>query len=232
MTDLTFGQAICAVLADVERLDKADKNAFDGYMFTSVNDMKDGIRPLLAKHGLFPHVTEVEAEPLIVKNSKGQERHFVRYRFDITLFFHTLQALAPERMSVILPLTGAQTSGAARSYAVKEWIKSRFLQSSGDMQEEADLMEQSRGELRIGKANARAEWAKLETAYHHVLKGQDSQALIQWAKDNREALNIMPRDWVAGFRVTMKQDLERLKAEEQLDAMSPAELDELAKGKS
>lgn len=61
---------VAAVMADVKRLEKRGTNAHFKYDFVTAEDVKDLIRPLLAKHqlALFPTIEGIEREP----RDKGQ----------------------------------------------------------------------------------------------------------------------------------------------------------------
>ncbi len=129
-------KAVCAVMSELQRVAKGDENKHGGYKYASVDDMKDGLRPLLAKHGLEVRITESgwSIEQLTTKSGTQVAARFV---FDITLRHISGAQDEPERTTVLLPHTGAQTTGAAKSYALKEWLKGRFLVSTGE-QDEAD----------------------------------------------------------------------------------------------
>lgn len=128
--------ATCAVMAEVKRLSKGARNAHGNYEYTTVDDMKDSLRPLLAQHGLDVRISEAEwcIDRLEAKSGPQVAARFV---FDVVLRHVSGSEDPPERITILLPHTGAQTTGAARSYAVKEWLKSRFLVSTGE-RDEAD----------------------------------------------------------------------------------------------
>lgn len=130
--------AIAAVMAKVKRLEKGDRNNFGKYAYTSVDDFKDAVRPLLAEAGITIHATEVgtvETIELTKTDDSGRQTKSVvaKYVFSFTLEHNSGEKGSPEQSTVMLPYTGAQTTGAARSYAIKEWLKSRLLMSSGDL---------------------------------------------------------------------------------------------------
>lgn len=224
----TIRHAVCALMAELQRLKKADHNKFAHYDFTSVDDFKDAIRPRMAKHGLFHHTTQAGFQLVEVRGDKDKIQTLAQFDFDIVLKHVSGEEEPAERMTVLLPLTGAQTSGAARSYAIKEWFKSRFLASSGDTQEEADLMDQSREGMRLSKADARDLYQKLQKEMREVAKGNDHEALAAWWADNREQLNTLPKDWFLTIKNEYAESYVSLKAQADLDRMSDEELDRLA----
>lgn len=220
--------AKCAVMAALERLAKEHKNKFAHYDFTSVDDFKDAARPLMASNGLAVNTTQVCFDFVEMEDDKGKKRQVARYDFQMTLCHVSGEKDAPEIMTVCLPYTGAQTSGAARSYAIKEWIKSTFLSSAGDMQEEADLLEQSREGLRLSKADARPMFQELEKGLREAASGRDHDALAKWWHDNKERIDSLPKDWFLNLKSEYGDRWKELKAQADLDRMSEEELDRLA----
>lgn len=229
---LNFAESICAVMGELERLKKADKNAFGGYMFTSVDDFKDRLRPMMADYGLYAHITQFNFQMVeyIDTDKQGNEvrKALAQFDFDITLKHISGAQEDPERMTVALPFTGAQTSGAARSYAIKEWMKSRFLASSGDTQEEADMRDQSVGGMRLPKKDARPIYEALEKSMDEAATGRDSVKLEEWHADNKEDIDTLPQDWYLLLRRKYVGYIKDLKAAEALDRMTDEELDKLA----
>lgn len=220
--------AICAVMADIVRLKKADKNKFASYDFTSTDDFKDAMRPLLAKNGLHVHMTQSDFEFREMTGDKDKRVLVAQFGFDVTLCHVSGEKEPPEHMTVALAYTGAQTSGAARSYAIKEWIKSRFLASSGDMQEEADMRDQEREGMRMSKTDARTLFAELQNGLRDAAKGRDHEAVAEWWAKERDRLSMLPKDWFLGIKKDYGETWTDLKAQAYLDRMSNDKLDEMA----
>lgn len=230
-SSVKIAEAICAVMTELERLKKADHNKFANYDFTSVDDFKDEIRPLMALNGLYLHATQASLDLKEVRGDKDKISTVALFDFDLTLKHVCGEAEPPVRMSVLLPITGAQTSGAARSYAIKEWMKSSFLASSGapaDVQEEADMMDQSREGLRMNKADARDTYKKLTDEMREVEKARDYLALAAWWDKSRDIMGTLPKDWFLTIKNDYAKTYVDLKASADLDRMSNDELDALA----
>ncbi|PZO78476.1 MAG: hypothetical protein DI629_12325 [Mesorhizobium amorphae] len=230
-----IGAAIARVMAELVRLEKADENKFARYFFTSVDDFKDAVRPLMAANGLWHETQQANFQFVEIKGDKDKVSTVAQFDFDITLCHVSGEKKPPSRMTVFLPLTGAQTSGAARSYAIKEWMKDCFLASAGapeDIEEEADMKEQSREGMRLSKADARALFDKLTKELRETEKGKDHEAVAKWWADNREGINSLPKDWHITIRNEYAETYKRLKAEADLDSMSDEQLDALAQRES
>jgi hypothetical protein len=223
MTDATpkLNAAIVAVMAEVHRLEKADENKFGHYNYTSVDDFKDALRPLLAKHGLTIHLTEAAPVESIEQERKtvgGKDAALIaKYVFSITLEHVDGEVGKEEKITVMLPYTGAQTSGAARSYAVKEWGKSRFLMSSGDT-DDADTMKQEEyGGAILSKKDAKPLYESLQKEMREIVLERNSGALMQWGLENRLNMLKLPHDWVKIMRAEYAMELGTLKAAERAD---------------
>lgn len=224
----TYGEAVCAVMGELRRLKKADRNKFAQYDFTSVDDFKDGVRPLMAKYGLWVEVDQTAFEFMELRDDKDKVKHVVRYDFQLTLYHISGECGKPQTMTVALPYTGAQTSGAARSYVVKEWFKSCFLASSGDMSEEADLLDNSKEGLRLSKADARPIYTELEKGLADAEKTADHEKVAEWWATNKEKIEALPKDWFLMIKGKYGEAWKTLKAQYDLDRMSNEELDRLA----
>lgn len=220
--------AVCVVMTDFVRLKKGDTNDHGRYDFTSVDDFKDALRPMLAKNGLSIHVSQKKFEMIEFTDSKDKRKSVAQYDMEITLTHISGERDEPEGMTVALPFTGAQTSGAARSYAVKEWMKSRFLASSGDEQDEADLLEQARDGLRLSKQEARVINGELYEEMRQVTLLRDHVKLGEWWQENRHRIETQPKDWFILLKTEYVTNYKELKAQEDLDKMSDGELDEMA----
>jgi hypothetical protein len=116
--------AIVGVMLDVPTLAKDDKNAHQGYKFTSVDGFLTALRPICAKHGLAVLMDELEAEV-----TGGN----LSIRFGFTLVHASGAAYGPLVRSVqVNSKMGAQAYGAAQSYALKQFLRATFQVATGD----------------------------------------------------------------------------------------------------
>jgi hypothetical protein len=221
--------AICAVMSEVKRLEKAHDNTFARYKFTSVDDFKDAIRPLLAKNGLAVHMTETNIDMAReTVSEKGKSTILAVFTFEMTLSHQDGANGVVERISVALPYTGAQTTGAARSYAMKEWFKTRFLASSGDVspEEEADYREP---QSHLPKKDARPIFdgllASLRAAIDISKRAGNNDELMTWASRNRAKIEALPPEW----KILLRTDWAEANDEIKLGLTSPAESTSAAK---
>ncbi len=223
--------AICAVMSEVKRLEKADKNAFANYKFTSVDDFKDAVRPLMAKHGLSLHINEKSFD---IKEFESTDKAGKPKKITAAIFKYTLRLYhigggvsKPENRSVAFPFVGAQTSGIALSYTIKEWFKSRFLVSSGDQNEEADLMDNTT-ELRLSKQAARDLSEELDKEMNSLVTMRDLDALRSWWREEYYRIKTLPTDWEVTLKTKWAREGQALSAQEGLDKSSNDDLDAIA----
>jgi len=213
-------------MKEIKRLEKLHENKHAGYSFASVDDFKDEMRPLFAKNGLDLHVSE-ESYDLVShkstgKDGKDKEGTIAKIRFKFVLNHVSGESSEPTFFTVCLPYTGAQTSGAAQSYAIKEGVyKGLFQASSGDVSEEADLQATTQRQERLGKADARPLFEALQREMRAIeTETKDSQELADWWKSNVEQLNALPLDWFLQIKKECAETGTKLKAMEAADAIN------------
>jgi hypothetical protein len=233
MTDKNaLNKAVTAVMAEVHSLKKDEKNAHGSYNYVSVDSFKNLVRPLMAKHGLSLSMSETAyaLEPI-------QGRTGVTVNARITYEFRLRHVEGaedePERATIMLPLTGAQTSGAAKSYALKEYLKGRFLVSTGDKDlivggadadafapreytapapaeepERPPVKPSITGKPGASKAAFRQAYADLSKAFNNAATSKSLKDL--WA-DHAGEIDEWPTDFVDSIKVEYLDRLEELK---------------------
>lgn len=210
-----------AITAEIKRLEKMHENKHGGYQFTSVDDFKDDIRPIMAKHGVDLHVSEESYDLMSVKSKDGKETNVAKIRFKFVLYHVSGEYSEPSYLTVCLPYTGAQTSGAAQSYAIKECVyKGLFQASSGDVTEEADLHDTTKFSAtdRMSKAEAKPLYEALQREMRAIVaETRDHDELYKWWADNRDKIRMLPVDWEMGLKKEYGDEWKVLKANEAID---------------
>lgn len=130
--------AIAAAVGQVRKLGKADRNKFDGYDFVSIDKFLELVNPICAANGLFPWVHTDGIELYENTNSKGSKSTWARFSFHVTLHHASGQSIGPATLIVAVPMNGAQASGSAQSYALKQFFRGVFMIPTGD-KDDADL---------------------------------------------------------------------------------------------
>ena len=123
----TIGEAITAAMAGVRKLAKTSENTFDHYRYASIDDFLAMIGPLMAEHGLFYSCNELSVEIMSRAN-----KPWLRFRFEFVLRHASGESMPPEQRTVFVPFNGAQASGSAQSYALKQWLRAQFAIPTGD----------------------------------------------------------------------------------------------------
>lgn len=124
--------AISAIMADVPKLAKGEKNAHGNYNFASIDDFLEAVRPLCAKHGLII----VQDEESFVISDDG----WLVMNFSFTLMHASGETWEhkPRRTIMVSAKMGAQAFGAAQSYALKQFERSLFQIATGEKGNDAD----------------------------------------------------------------------------------------------
>ena len=130
--------ALAAAVGEVRILGKSERNKFDGYNFVSIDKFLELVNPICAKHGLFPLVSQDEIELYENVNSKGGKATWARFYFSISLHHSTGESIGPVKSMVAVPMNGAQASGSAQSYALKQFFRATLMIPTGD-KDDADL---------------------------------------------------------------------------------------------
>lgn len=125
--------AIIKVMKGLGTLAKDNENKFDHYNYASIDDFLKHVRGHCAEAGLFfvPHearepelqeVTKKDGKPMVVWNS--------RFAFDIV--HESGASHGPLYKTVVVQANGAQASGSAQSYALKQIMRGLFQIPTGD----------------------------------------------------------------------------------------------------
>lgn len=227
-----LNKAVCAVMSEVHSLKKAEDNKHGNYKYVSVDAFKDFVRPLMAKHGLSLSQNEVDFALDTVQGRNGPTVVArITYEF---IMRHTSGEVDPaERATIVLPYTGAQTAGAAKSYVIKEYMKGKFLVSTGDKDlieggADADAYKQQEytgaapkmgitphdetpavsGPQLLTRAEARALYAKLKADLYNTVSVRE---VSQWKKAND--LEIMKLgDWKSYMDKEIEKHLQYIEA--------------------
>lgn len=137
MTDImpamppAVASAINAVMAEVPKLAKSEKNSHGNYNFASIDDFLEAVRPLCATHGL-----------IIIQDEESYEVRdgwlILKFRFTLAHKDGETWAHRPARSIMVNAKMGAQAYGAAQSYALKQFERSLFQIATGEKGEDAD----------------------------------------------------------------------------------------------
>lgn len=153
--------AIAKVKGEVIRLHKGERNAHGGFNYATVDQFYEAIGPLEADAGLVVLPQHVGPPRMKKVATKGGETTVVVYSF-IFMIAHSSGASWCNVNDVCeqsVAWMGAQTAGAAKSYAHKYYLRSLYSVPTG----EKDADAQERWELDEGQARAKAIAKRKET---------------------------------------------------------------------
>lgn len=123
--------AVAAVMSEVPRLTKGERNSHGNYNFASIDDFLEAVRPLCAKHGL-----------IILQDEEAFEMSdgwlVMRFRFTLAHSSGETWAHRPARTIMVSAKMGSQAFGAAQSYALKQFERSLFQIATGEADADAD----------------------------------------------------------------------------------------------
>ena len=120
--------AIASAMEEVQKLPKDDSNEHGNYSFASIDKFLDACRPILAARGLHPNIDGVASDTFMA----GSNKLWGKFSYRISMHHESGQSTEPSGIDIMLPLTGAQTSGSAQSYALKQYLRGLLMISTGE----------------------------------------------------------------------------------------------------
>lgn len=195
--------AINAVTAAVRILAKDENNDYAGYKFAGIEKFLQNVSPICAECGLIISMSE---EGFQFSNS-ADGKPWAIYSYEFTLGHKDGDVWdKPLKRTVAIQYLGPQTAGSAQSYALKAFMRSQFLISTGE-NDDADFTRPIDENDQRGIANA-AEGVQNAQAggspYEGVFTVANAQGEVtgefteskQWGQAVKQALED-PAAWAA-----------------------------------
>ena len=120
--------AISKTMSAIETINKDETNQHGNYNFASIDGFLGGCRDACAANGLHPEISCIRYDPFTGNNSK----QWATYTYEVVMCHESGEETKPVQTVVSLPITGAQTSGSAQSYALKQYLRGLFLIKTGE----------------------------------------------------------------------------------------------------
>lgn len=120
--------AISKTMSAIETINKGETNQHGNYNFASIDGFLGGCRDACAANGLHPEISCIRYDPFTGNNSK----QWATYTYEVVMCHESGEETKPVQTVVSLPITGAQTSGSAQSYALKQYLRGLFLIKTGE----------------------------------------------------------------------------------------------------
>lgn len=194
-------KAICAVMAEVPKLARGERNTHGNYNFASIDDFLEAIRPLCASTGL-----------IILQNESMIEARdgWLTLRYDFILAHESGETWTQSltRNVMVSAKMGAQAFGAAQSYALKQFMRSLFQVATGEKGQDMD--EHPASDLPERRQSR-------QQPQPNLLRLQYGDFADPWAYVEAFERRVEQATTVSEINAVMKaslQDLEDLKAED------------------
>ncbi len=136
--------AIVAVMGEVPKLQKGERNTHGSYNFAGIDDFLEAVRPLCAKHGLVIMQDEADFQTKegVSRDKQGREKEtlwlIIRYEFTLAHSSGETWAHKPKRTIMVNGSMGSQAFGAAQSYALKQFMRAAFQIATGEAGQDVD----------------------------------------------------------------------------------------------
>jgi hypothetical protein len=200
--------AIAKAMGNVKRIAKEGMNTHDKYKFASIDDFLAALNPLCAEAGLVFHMQEAEREDFIRAGKYG-ETHWIRVRFDITVYHVSGQSLPPVSRSVEVIRSGAQAYGSAQSYCLKQFMRGLLLVPTGDGEDADNQAKAPEGEAIRPQHSMRAPRQEMAPNPEADQLAQERAAKIAgWCVDKINAIHTLKSlDELKAFWAALAKDI-------------------------
>lgn len=153
-----IAKRVLLVMKAVGPLAKDSKNEQGRYDYTSVDAFLEMVGPACAEAGLIIAPVELSADlstfEATDRDGKTKQRRQIAFKYNFMLIAEDGTTWCNEKdvRTVIVEATGAQASGAAQSYALKQYERGLFQIPTGD--EDADAHDKMQASIVVAKVQA------------------------------------------------------------------------------
>lgn len=230
----SIAEALIGVSSRVRRLTREERNQHAGYNFAGIDTFLEEIGPLCAAAGLFILQDEYDVELIERPGPKGPVTWLkVIYAMGLGSVTGELWQDTLAR-TVFVRMDGPQATGAAQSYALKQFMRSLFLIPTGD-REDADLAPKDFSPEEV-PAKPRANGAPAEpvspvSASAHIAMHRDpagNPLAGRWTKQAMEVLDRL-RD-KAERRLFLEVHRDELKVVHDINPLWASRIVDIAEG--
>ena len=197
--------AIASAMSEVQKLPRDDRNEHGKYSFASIDKFLDACRPILAAHGLHPNIDGVASDTFMA----GSNKLWGKFSYRISMHHESGESTEPSGMDVMLPLTGAQTSGSAQSYALKQYLRGLLLISTGE-KDDVDWKQQADDDG-VMAAVPEVSTKTPQDLEAEIKTKKTLVALNQWNQHNAVQITRLQNEDLAAFNRLYSVFLEREK---------------------
>ena len=113
-------------------------NSHGGYDYATADAIYAHARRAVFGAGLTVYQSETGLELTERANRSGKKSTWAQVTYELGLAPVGQTPADPETVTVLVQVTGSQSLGAARTYALKYWLRGKFLLATGDEREDLD----------------------------------------------------------------------------------------------
>ena len=169
--------AIADAMSEIKTVSKDNYSSHGTYNFASIDGVLGGCRDACSKHGLHPEMSVINYEQYPGTNNKM----WATYTYEVSMCHKSGEETKPVVTVVALPVTGAQTSGSAQSYALKQYLRGLFLIQTGDA-DDPDYNEPPELE------QPPFDWDGWANQALIAIKQLDQAGLVKWDNENSKII--------------------------------------------
>ena len=200
----TLMSKIASVIVTLGVLGKESRNAFDKYDYASIDKFLEHVREVIGQAGLVVMQDEISVEHF-ERQAGGKVTPWQTYVYEFCIFDESGNSTKPLRRTVSVPFNGAQASGSAQSYALKQFLRSTFLIATGDKVELNDADAMATDTSPVVKKTISAEQQKnIEEAMSWMSEGDKASELKKWNVASVAELSVRRYEGCMKYLAKMK----------------------------
>ena len=199
--DITARNPVAGIILDtIGTIEKDETNEFAEYEYASADAIYSHVREEIANKGYSVWMNELSFD--VLEGEKKKQWLKVTYEIGLTADGGRPDDKELERITILAQYAGVQTCQAVRTYALKYFLRGRFLLPTGEKDADVTPYSKSRPPEFHGINDAQADqlraWCKEFPSVSGVLAGkspkmvsqEEYDAIRQLVKDERALLNV------------------------------------------
>ena len=125
-----FAARVARACASIDAVTKDQRNTYQNYNYASADSVYAAVRMCLAAESI---ILTVDEDHSSLEELERKDKTILIYCSTFSFRLCTPEGVGHiERVRMIVPWTGPQSMQAARTYATKYWLRSKFLIPTGE----------------------------------------------------------------------------------------------------
>ena len=217
--DITARNPVARMILDTAgTIEKDERNDFAEYDYASADAIYSHVREQIANKGYSVWMNEISFD--VLEGEKKKQWLKVSYEIGLTADGGRPDDKELERITILAQYAGVQTCQAVRTYALKYFLRGRFLLPTGEKDADVTPYSKSRPPEFQGINDAQADqlrnWCKEFPSVSGALAGKSPKMVSQ---DEYDALRQLVKDERSLLNVTGKQSDTEMTEEEKQAAL-------------